>query len=131
MIADDAVFYNHWESDSVFKIPLFQNDGGGSMEQQRTLKSIDILKVEDNNPNAIEQVFEVLIGTEDGHILHGAIESKATRAGNIEVIKPFSSVIETSYESISDIKIAQINSFVLVLAVSETMLYQFAGKDLD
>ena len=76
-------------------------------------------------------MFEVLIGTEDGHILHGAIESKATRAGNIEVIKPFSSVIETSYESISDIKIAQINSFVLVLAVSETMLYQFAGKDLD
>ena len=87
--------------------------------------------VEDNDPEALEQVFEVLIGTEDGHILHGAIESKATRAGKCDIIKEFSTVMETQFESISDIKIARINSFVLVLAVSETILYQFAGKDLD
>ena len=100
-------------------------------EQQRMLKSIDILRFEDNNPHATEQVFEVLIGTEDGHILHGTICSKATRTGNVEVIKAFSTVIETQFESIADIKIVKINTFVLVLACSETVLYQFAGKDLE
>ena len=76
-------------------------------------------------------MLDVLIGAEDGHILHGAIETKGTRAGNIEVLRPFSSVIETSFEPILDIKVTRIKKFILVLAVTETMLYQFAGKNLD
>ena len=128
MVSDHEMFYNHWESDNLFKVPLFQNDDGYG-EQQRTLKSIDISKA--IGDDSTEAVLDVLIGTEDGHILHGAVETKGTRAGNFTVVSQFRSVMETQYEPVLDIKIAKINDFVLVLAASETMLYQFAGKELE
>ena len=56
-------------------------------EQQRILKSIDISKPYDDV--AVEEVLDVLIGTEGGHILHGALETKVTRAGNLSVVSPF------------------------------------------
>ena len=83
MVADHEVFYNHWESDNIFKVPLFDQMGA----QQRVLKSIDVSKA--MGDDAAEAVLDVLIGTEDGHILHGAVEKKGTRAGNLEVVSPF------------------------------------------
>lgn len=92
MVSDHEIFYNHWESDNIFKVPLFQTDGGYG-EQQRTLKSIDISKAIGDDGS--EAVLDVLIGTEDGHILHGAVETKGTRAGNLTVVSQFKSVMET------------------------------------
>ena len=67
LLSDTELFYNHWDSDYIFRIDVFSeehfNDRGGNSIANMTLKSIDIKVIEDN-------LFELVAGTSEGHILH-------------------------------------------------------------
>jgi hypothetical protein len=54
------------------------------MGQQRSFRSIDILKFGDSNSN----VYEVLIGSEDGYMILGTVECDP-RTGSVEVFQEF------------------------------------------
>lgn len=86
------------------------------------------MKFEDDNELDDSRVYEILLGSEDGHIFHGVMEINQ-KYGTVEVFKEFTSVMETpEYSPILDIKIARVKGNYLVLAVSATSLYQFIGK---
>ena len=86
------------------------------------IKSIDIKVLEDN-------LFEVLLGTDCGHILHGCYMAQP-REGDCQVIDQFDLLIEIEdTEPIVDIKIVVIKNLISILAVSPTKLHQFVGAD--
>ena len=86
------------------------------------IKSIDIKVLEDN-------LFEVLLGTDCGHILHGCYMAQP-REGDCQVIDQFDLLIEIEdTEPIIDIKIVVIKNLISILAVSPTKLHQFVGAD--
>ena len=120
MLSEHELFYNHFSSDHVHKIKL-DSDGSSEIGQQRSFRSIDILNFSDN-------VYEVLIGSEDGYLILGIMECDP-RKGSVEVFEPFKTVVETpEYSAILDIKITKIKNEFLTLAVSATSLYQFVGS---
>ena len=120
MLSEHELFYNHFGSDHVQKIKV-ESDGSSEIGQQRSFKSIDILKFSDN-------VYEVLIGSEDGYLILGIMECDP-RKGSVEVFEPFKTEDETpEYSAILDIKITKVKNEFLTLAVSSTQLYQFVGS---
>lgn len=110
MLSEHELFYNHYGSDHIQKIKV-DSDGSSEMGQQRSFKSIEILKFSDN-------VYEVLIGSEDGCLILGIMECDP-RKGSVEVFEPFKTVVETpEYSAILDIKISKVKNEFLCLAVS-------------
>lgn len=123
MLSDHELFYNHYGSDNVQKIKV-ESDSTSEIGQQRSFRSIDILKFGDSNSN----VYEVLIGSEDGYLILGTVECNP-RNGSVEVFDAFRNVVETpEYSPILDIKISKVKNEFLTLAVSQTCLYQFVGS---
>lgn len=79
------------------------------------IKSIDIKVLEDN-------LFEVLLGTSCGHILHGCYMAQPSQ-GDLSMIDQFDQIIEIDdMEPIVDIKIVKLKNFISILAVSPTKL---------
>lgn len=68
LVSDTELFYNHWESDCIFRIDVFSpqhfRQRPGASINQMIIKSIDIKNLED-------KLFEIVLGTACGHILHG------------------------------------------------------------
>lgn len=123
MLSDHELFYNHFSSDTVQKIKV-ESDSTSELGQQRSFRSIEILKFGDSNSN----VYEVLIGSEDGYLILGTVECNP-RNGTVEVFDAFRNVVETpDYSPILDIKITKVKNDFLTLAVSQTNLYQFVGS---
>ena len=119
LVSDTELFYNHWDSDFIYRIDVFTPEHfkvrqGGSINQM-IIKSIDIKVLEDN-------LFEVLLGTACGHILHGCYMAQP-REGDCQTIDPFDCLIEIDdMEPIVDIKIVALKNFISILAVSPTKL---------
>ena len=65
ILTGHEVFYNNFASNTVSQVKLFV---GGDQSGQVGIRSIDILPFA-GDPN----FFEMLIGTEEGHIFLGAI----------------------------------------------------------
>ncbi len=68
LMSDSELFYNHWDSDYIYRIDVFTPEHF-NCRQDETIKSmvitaIDIKVIEDN-------LFEIIIGTKTGQILHG------------------------------------------------------------
>ena len=116
LLADHELFYNHFSSEKVEKVKV---DDSSSDIGRRTFRSIDILRFGEANSN----VYEVLIGSDDGYLILGAVEFNP-RNGSCEVLNPFKSVAETpEYSPLLDIKITKVKNEFLTLAVSSTSLY--------
>ena len=82
------------------------------------IKSIDIKVFEDSD----DKLFEVVLGTACGHILHGCLMAEP-HEGNCQIIDKFDQLIEIDdMEPIVDIKIVKIKTFVSIIAVSPTKL---------
>ena len=68
LISDTELFYNHWDSDFIYRINVFTEEHHkvrrGETINQMIIKSLDMKVIEDN-------LFEVILGTACGHILHG------------------------------------------------------------
>ena len=126
LVSDTELFYNHWDSDYIFRIDVFTPEHftvrpGGQINQM-IIRSMDIKVLEDN-------LFEVLLGTIDGHILHGCYMAQP-REGDCQTIDPFDDIIAIDdMEPIIDLKIVSIKGFISILAVSPTKLNQFVGID--
>ena len=126
LVSDTELYYNHWESDCIYRIDVFTPEhfsqrGGGAISQMM-IKSIDIKPLDD-------LLFEVLLGTACGHILHGCYMARP-REGDCQIIDPFVQMIENEDgEPILDIKIVTIKTFLSILAVSPTKLNQFVGTE--
>jgi len=120
LLADHEIYYNNWANDRVHQIPV-NVDGS---DQARAFKSIDICYLDDDDLN----IFEVLIGSEDGQIFHACIQ---VTEDQVEILDgEFKQVLETvDFRPILDIKIAKINNNYLVLAVTDSSLYQLLGDD--
>lgn len=117
MLTGHEIFYNYFKSDRILPLPV-QVPGAS----QLGFRSIDILRFDDADPN----FFELLIGTDQGHILHGVFQVQDN--GMIDVVQQFKIAIQTpEYTEIKDIRMTRIKEAYLVLAVSDTKLYQFAG----
>lgn len=70
----------------------------------------------------------MLLGSEDGYLIHGVVETDP-RTGAVEVFENFKVVLETlDFQPILDIKITKVKNDFLTLAVSSTSLYQFVGS---
>lgn len=83
MLTGHEIFYNYFHSDIVFPVPIDSIKG-----TQVAFKSIDILKFDDSEPN----FFELLLGSEDGHIFHGVFEVDRSD-GQLKVVEPFKVVV--------------------------------------
>ena len=59
LISDNIIFYNHWLSGKIHRIPK---------EERMIFTSLAFQVINENT-------FEILIGTESGHILHAVLES--------------------------------------------------------
>ena len=67
--------------------------------------------------------FELILGSEDGQIFHGAIQIDK-ESGRPQMLEPFKSVVQTpEYSAILDLKVTQVKDTFLVLAASATKLY--------
>ena len=68
LVSDTEIFYNHWDSDFISRIDVFTEEHfkirQGNTINQMIIKSIEVSILEDN-------LFEILLGTGCGHILHG------------------------------------------------------------
>ena len=68
-----------------------------------------------------------MFGTEAGGIYHAAF---VVEEGRIEVLEKFECVVELpEARAILDIKVAQLSDSSLILAVTDSCLYQFAGAE--
>lgn len=115
MLTGHEIYYNHFNSESVHQLQIDSVKGS-----QVAFRSIDILKFSDKDPN----FFEVVLGSEEGHIFHGAIQVDKDKGYFPDVCEPFKPVLQTpEYSSVLDIKVTQIKDVYLVLAISATKLY--------
>ena len=76
---------------------------------------------------------EILVGTQDGCLMHSTMNVNSQRESKIEALEGFNfaTVLEIGdHDPILDLKIARIKGNIVVLAVTATKLNQFAGKDL-
>ena len=77
LLCDKAIIYNSWKSDICFKFELKEEifEVPEDLKKVLTFKSLAINLFDDDVPvhgnSAQEFVFEMLIGTSTGHILHG------------------------------------------------------------
>ena len=71
LVSDTALFYNHWGSDQIKRIDLLKAKYFAERDLDFAFKisCIAIKVIED-------ELFEVLLGTSTGHILHGCILSE-------------------------------------------------------
>ena len=119
MLTGHEIYYNNYNSQSVHQLQIDSVKGN-----QVAFRSIDILKFSDADPN----FFEVVLGSEEGHLFHGVIQIDPKRGYFPEVFEQFRPILQTpEYSAILDIQITQIKDVYLVLAISATKLYQFVG----
>ena len=68
LMSDSELFYNHWDSDYIYRIDVFTPEHFNCRQDETiksmVIKAIDIKVIEDN-------LFEIIIGTKTGQILHG------------------------------------------------------------
>lgn len=83
MLTGHEIFYNYFDSDQVYNVPIESIRG-----TQVAFKSIDILKFDENEPN----FFELLLGSEDGHLFHGVFETQKHN-GELSAVEPFKVVV--------------------------------------
>jgi hypothetical protein len=84
MLTGHEIFYNYYKSDRILTLPV-------RMPGQATpvgLKAIEILKFDENEPN----FFEVLLGSDQGHIFHGVF-SVDDSTGALDEVQPFKVVL--------------------------------------
>lgn len=62
LLAEHEIFYNHWTSARVFQVMT----KSGDTQQPKAFRSIDI----QYQSSQERDLFEVLLGTEDGNIFH-------------------------------------------------------------
>lgn len=117
MLAEHELYYNHWTSNKVFKVETANDQGANQNVQPKAFKSIDIAYVSAADPTT----FEILLGTDDGLIYHACFSFNG-RA--LETLDPFVQVLDTrDYRPLLDIKIARLNNKILILAVTDSILY--------
>jgi len=110
-LADHELFYNHFSNDKVFQVT--------TNTQPSYIKSLDICYVSQGDYD----VFEVLLGNDRGQIFHGCLQY--TPKG-LQPFDQFTLVLEVSPPSpILDIKIGKIGSKSVIIAASESKLFQF------
>lgn len=83
MLTGQEVFYNYWKSQTVQALPIRQPGGGNA-----GIKSIDILKFDDSEPN----FFELLLGSDQGQIFHGVFQVD-DHSGLVQEVEPFKVVL--------------------------------------
>ena len=73
-------------------------------------------------------MFEIVFGTQAGSIYHGAFNFNDE--GKLEMLEKFEMVLELpEARAILDLKVAQLGDSNLLLAVTDSCLYQFAGAE--
>lgn len=113
MLTGHEIFYNYFKSDRILPLPI-QVPG----LTQQSYKSIDILRFDESDPN----FFELLIGTDQGNILHGVFSVQDN--GVIEAAQPFKKAMQVpELTAINEIRMTRVKEVYLVLAVSDTKLY--------
>jgi len=115
LVSDTELFYNHWDSDFIYRIDVFTPDHfkvrEGETINNMVIKSIDIKVIED-------PLFEIVLGTKDGQILHGCYMAQP-REGTCTIIEKFDTLITIDeQETIEDIKIVKLKEFISIVAVS-------------
>jgi hypothetical protein len=84
MLAGHEIYYNNFHNSSVHQVKV----AVGDQSSQVGIKSVDILKFSESDPN----FFEMVVGTEEGHIYLGAVQVDAQN-GKPLVLEPFKQVI--------------------------------------
>ena len=68
-LAEHEIFYNHWSSNRVFQVASTHSGASSTTSQPKSFKSIDLQYVA---PKEYD-LFEILLGTEDGQIFHACL----------------------------------------------------------
>jgi hypothetical protein len=117
MLTPREIYYNYYHSDTVVVLPVEISRG-----TPPTIHSIDIQLFDEADPT----FFELLLGSEDGTLFHGAFQ--ITPEGIPQTVSQIQMAVKTpEYNPIREIKIAKVKEVFLVLAITSTKLYQFVG----
>ena len=123
LLSDTVFFYNHWGGDIVKKIDLFKTKYFAERDPNFKfyISCIAIKVIED-------ELFEVLLGTSTGHILHGCLLFEP-KTGKLTIIENFNCLLELERgKPVLDISIVNFKNFIVLLAVNDTNLFQLVGK---
>ena len=110
MLTGTDIYYNYYFSDRIYPLKIETQSAGRQVE----FRSIDILKLDEEDPN----MFEVVLGGDDGQLFFGAVMINPDN-GSIENLEEFQVAVQTpEYSPILDIKMTRIKGVYLVLAIS-------------
>jgi|LauGreDrversion4_2_1035121.scaffolds.fasta_scaffold346007_1 hypothetical protein len=80
MLTGPDIYYNYYHSDRIYRLKIESQSVGRQVE----FKSIDILKLDDSDPN----MFEIVLGGDDGSLFFGAVMVNPAD-GSIENLEEF------------------------------------------
>lgn len=80
MLTGQEIYYNNYFSDRIYPLKIDAVAAGRQVE----FKSIDILKIDENDPN----MFEIVLGGDEGQLFFGAVLVNA-EDGSIENLEEF------------------------------------------
>lgn len=129
LVYDYELFYINFYGNQVHKVSsLSQEDG--QMGDQNFLtgsRPSPIVAIDVHHDPGELNLFEIILGTQDGRIFHAVLEYQNNR---LEIIENFACVVELpEHRAILDLKIASFESQqFMILAITESSLYQFSGE---
>jgi hypothetical protein len=80
MLTGPDIYYNYYHSDRIYRLKIENQSAGRQVE----FKSIDILKLDESDPN----MFEIVLGGDDGQLFFGAVMVNP-EDGSIENLEEF------------------------------------------
>lgn len=129
LVYDYELFYMNYYGNQVHKVSsLSQEDG--QMGDQNFLtgsRPSPIVAIDVHHDPGELNLFEIILGTQDGRIFHAVLEYSNNK---LEIIENFACVVELpENRAILDLKIASFEGQqFMVLAITESSLYQFSGE---